>query len=158
MILYNDSPLDYFLEKIQYTPEDLQDFHSIGAIIFNDKKEILMMDHVKFNFWTIPVGKAKPGETPEDGLLTEIKEELNITPTRYEEIGKFIKTYLWHGKKIHTINHLFLVESYKGKIKNKEPNKHRSLEYMTLKEIKKLNKISDMTKLMIKVLDKSSKK
>jgi len=148
--------VDFYLETIQYTPEDLKDFNSIGAVIFNDKKEILMMDHVKFNFWTVPVGKAKSDETVEEALLTELKEELNITPTKFKEIGIFKKTYKWK-KDVHTINHLFLIESYKGKIKNNEPHKHRSIEFMSLEKIKELSKISDMTKLMIRVFDKGVK-
>jgi len=148
--------IENYLETIQYTPEDLKDFNSIGAVIFNDKKEILMMDHVKFNFWTVPVGKAKSDETIEEALLTELKEELDITPVKFKEIGTFKKTYKWKND-VHTINHLFLIESYKGKIKNNEPHKHRSIEFMSLKQIKKLPKTSDMTKLMIRVFDKGVK-
>jgi len=146
--------VDFYLEKIQYTPEDLQDFHSVGAVIFNDKKEILMMDHVKLNFWTIPIGKVKPNETVEEGLLTEVKEELDITPKQFKEISIFKKTYSRWGKNVHAIGHLFLIESYKGKIKNNEPHKHRSIKFMSFEQIKKLSKISDMTKEMIKVSDK----
>ena len=149
--------IDFYLEMIQYTPEDLQDFHSVvGAVIFNEKREILMMDHVKLNFWTIPIGKAKPSETVEEGLLTEVKEELDIIPKQFKEISIFKKTYSRWGRSIHAIAHLFLIESYKGKIKNNEPHKHRSIKFMSLEQIKKLPKISDMTKEMVKQIAKGN--
>jgi ADP-ribose pyrophosphatase YjhB (NUDIX family) len=145
--------IDKYLKEIQYNEEDLRPHHGVSAVIRKGNK-ILMMDHVKFNFWTIPVGKVEQGQSVEDGLKKEIKEELNITPTRYKEIGQFVRFYPRKGKKVKVEAHIFLIENWKGTIRNNEPQKHRSIKYMTIPEIKKLKKISDATKEMLKIIER----
>jgi ADP-ribose pyrophosphatase YjhB (NUDIX family) len=145
-----------FLRKIQYTEEDLQDFQSIGSVIIKDKK-ILMMDHVKFNFWTVPIGKVKKDETVEEGLKVEVKEELNIDITKFKLLTIWKKIYNWRGQRIKTENFLYLIEKFRGSIKNNEPKKHRSIKYMSIDEIKKV-RISDMTKQLLKVYEKGQLK
>lgn len=144
--------LDTYLEKIQYTPGDLEDYKAIGAIFIKDKK-ILMMDHVKFNFWTIPIGKAEKNETMEQALKKEMKEELNVIVRKFELITIWKKIFYNAGKKIKTENYLYLIKDYSGTIRNNEPHKHRSIKYMTIDEIKKA-KLSEMTKSMLKNLSK----
>ncbi|AFZ54398.1 8-oxo-dGTP diphosphatase MutT [Cyanobacterium aponinum UTEX 3222] len=52
------------------------------AIIINDKKEILidrrLPTGVMANLWEFPGGKIERGETPEDCIIREIKEELGV--------------------------------------------------------------------------------
>ena len=80
-----------------------------------------MMDHVKFNFWTVPIGKEDKGETVEHALKKEMKEELNIAVKKYKLITIWKRTFTNAGKKIKTENYLYLVEKYSGTIKNNEP-------------------------------------
>jgi ADP-ribose pyrophosphatase YjhB (NUDIX family) len=144
--------LNQYLEKIQYTPGDLEDYKAIGSIIVKDKK-ILMMDHVKFNFWTVPIGKAEKNETVKQALKKEMKEELNITVKKYELITIWKRTFVNQGKKIKTENYLYLIKDYSGTIRNNEPKKHRSIKYMTVDEIRKV-RLSEMTKAMLKLYEK----
>jgi ADP-ribose pyrophosphatase YjhB (NUDIX family) len=123
-----------YLEKIQYTKGDLEDYTAIGAIFIKDKK-ILMMDHVKFNFWTVPIGKAEKNETVIQALKKEMKEELNINVLKFKLITIWKKTFINAGKRIKTENYLYLVENYSGTMRNNEPKKHRSIKYMTIDEI-----------------------
>jgi ADP-ribose pyrophosphatase YjhB (NUDIX family) len=144
--------LKSYLEKIQYNEEDLTNHYGIAAIIYNDQKKILMLDHIKFNFWTIPVGKVTQDQTIEEGLIQELEEEVNITPIDFKQIDKLLKTYPRRGKRVKVDARLFEVIKYKGKVKNNEPKKHRSMKYMSIEEIKQLPKISHMTKLALKYL------
>jgi len=140
------------LKEIQYNPGDLRPKHSgISAVIIKNKK-ILMMDHVKFNFWTIPVGKVEEGQTVEEGLLMEMKEELNIKPTKYKLIGRFRKKYIRNGKSVMVDAHIFHIEKWTGTLRNNEPKKHRSIKWMTIDEIKKIKKLSNSTEEMLKIL------
>jgi len=142
--------LEQYLKKIQYTPGDFRPEHdAIGGVIKKGNK-ILMMDHVKFNFWTIPIGKVEPGQTIEEGLIQEMKEELNITPTKFKKIHKFKKSYTRQGKKVTVKVHMFSISSWRGTIKNNEPKKHRSIKWMTRDEMKKY-RLSDNAKEVLKL-------
>jgi hypothetical protein len=54
--------------KINYNKEDILDHHGIAAVIKNAEGEILMQEHVKYGFWTIPVGKVKEDQDVIEGL------------------------------------------------------------------------------------------
>ena len=68
---------------------DTDDQHpvpTVGALVFNDAAEVLMIrTHKWSNLWGIPGGKIKFGESSEAALRREIKEEtgLDITDIRF---------------------------------------------------------------------------
>lgn len=64
--------------EVKYNEEDVCDHQGVAGVIKNSKGEILMQEHIKYGFWTIPVGKAKLGQSVEEGLKQEILEECNI--------------------------------------------------------------------------------
>ena len=53
---------------------------SVAAIIFNEKGEVLLLDHVlrPFSNWGIPGGFIEPNEQPEPAIRREIREETGI--------------------------------------------------------------------------------
>src|SRR6266700_3698401 len=52
---------------------------TVGALIFNDAGEVLMIrTHKWSNLWGIPGGKVKWGEPSEEALRREVKEETNL--------------------------------------------------------------------------------
>ena len=55
---------------------------TVGALIFNPAGEVLMIrTHKWSDLWGIPGGKIKWGESSEDALRREIKEETNLEVT-----------------------------------------------------------------------------
>lgn len=55
---------------------------TVGAAIFNSKDEVLLVrTHKWSDMWGIPGGKIKWGETSEDALRRELKEETNLDVT-----------------------------------------------------------------------------
>lgn len=144
------------LGKIKLTEEDLQDFQSIGAV-FQKGDKFLLLDHVKFNFWSVPIGKVPKGKKVEQGLKMEMKEELDVTVTKYRLLNIWKRTFFWQGKRIKTENYLYYIDDYKGRIKNNEPHKARSLKYMTINEIRK-HRISAMTEVLLKLYDRGELK
>jgi phosphoglycolate phosphatase len=58
---------------------------TVGALIFNPTREVLMIrTHKWSDLWGIPGGKIKWGETSEDALRREIKEETNLDVSNIE--------------------------------------------------------------------------
>src|SRR3954471_8491250 len=58
---------------------------TVGALIFNPARQVLMIrTHKWSNLWGIPGGKIKWGETAEDALRREIREETNLEITNIQ--------------------------------------------------------------------------
>jgi len=140
------------MKNIKYNSEDIISHHSVAAIIKNQKGEILMQEHTKYGFWTIPVGKVKNGQNVEDGLKQEILEECNISIKKFKELIVRDYTYNRDGNEVLIISHLFEVVSYNGEIKNNELQKHKQQIFLPISEIKRLSYLSDLTLLYLEIL------
>lgn len=134
---------------VNYNQEDLKDHHGIVAIIKNNYGEILIQEHVKYGFWTIPVGKVKDTQTIEQGLKEELSEECNIQIEDCEEITSRDYTYERNGNKVQVKIHLFEIKKYSGNVNNNEPHKHKQQIFLSLEKIKKLPYLSDVTLLFL---------
>lgn len=137
---------------IKYNPEDLVSHDGIAVIIKNSRGEILMQEHVKYGFWTIPVGKVKQGQGIEDALKEEILEECNIRVEKCQEIRIREDSYKRNGNDVTVRAHLFEIVKYLGEIKNNEPHKHSQQLFMDLKLVKKLPYLSDLTLLYLETI------
>ena len=128
--------------KINYNSEDLLDHHGVTAVIKNLAGEILMQEHVKYGFWTLPVGKVKQNQSIMDGLKQEIQEECNLQINECKEI--IMKDYFYerNGKNVKVTVHLF-------EIQNLEPNKHKQQIFLPIEKILKLPYLSDTTLLYL---------
>ena len=140
------------MAKINYNKEDTVSHHGIAAVIKNKKGEILMQEHVKYGFWTIPVGKVRRGQSVEDGLKREIEEECNLDVKEFEEIRFKRYVYTRNGSRVMVLSHLFEVLKYSGVMKNREPEKHSKQIFLPLEKIKKLPYLSDLTLLYLDTL------
>jgi 8-oxo-dGTP pyrophosphatase MutT (NUDIX family) len=140
------------MDKIKYTQEDIYNHQGVSAVIKNLNGEILMQDHVKYGFWTIPVGKVMPGQSVEDGLKQEIMEECNIEIIKSKEIANKKYNYIRDGKEVIVDAYLFEILEYSGSVKNNEPDKHKTQEFLSLEKIKQLPYLSDTTLLYLEIM------
>ncbi|MFA6254143.1 MAG: NUDIX domain-containing protein [Candidatus Paceibacterota bacterium] len=138
--------------KINYNQEDVLDHHGIAAVIKNAEGEILMQEHVKYGFWTIPVGKVKNGQDVIDGLKQEILEECNLEIEECKELIEKDYFYEREGQEVKVISHLFEILKYGGELKNMEPTKHRQQIFLPIEKIKELPYLSDLTLLYLEQL------
>lgn len=136
-----------------YNEEDKQSHRGVAAIIKNDKGEILMQEHVKFGFWTIPCGKVLPDQSVRDGLAQEMLEETGITVKDVWLLGSTDKEYLREGKPVRVEINLFDIIEYEGLPQNLEPHKHKQQIFLSISDIEKLENISDSTRLMLRLQD-----
>lgn len=99
----------------------------VAAIIKRDDKHLITRrgpsSHLA-GFWEFPGGKIEPGETPEESLMREIKEELDITIS----VGAFFmeNNHIYPSKKIKLI--AFFCEIAEGQITLKD---HDSFEWVS---------------------------
>lgn len=64
---------------------------SCGAIIINNKQEILLLKH-NAGHWAFPKGHVEENETEEETALREVREETNLDiklDTKFREITKY---------------------------------------------------------------------
>lgn len=130
---------------INYNSEDLHDHRGIAAVIMNEDGKFLVLEHKKYNFLTIPIGKVKPDQTIVEGLKTELKEELGIDITDYYEIGYLTKTYKRNKLDVLVEITIFRIVKWNGIIKNAEPNKHDRILWMNIGDIIEKDNLSDST-------------
>jgi len=84
------------------------------------------------DMWEFPGGKIEPGETREEALIREIKEELELDI----KISKYITTIDYDYPNFHLTMHCFLCEVYGGKLRL---NAHNKVRWVPLDELDKLN-------------------
>ncbi len=138
--------------NINYNKEDVVDHHGIAAVIKNADGEVLVQEHVKYGFWTIPVGKVKDGQSVTDGLKQEILEECDIEVQEYKEIVERDYFYEREGREIKVSSHLFEILKYSGELKNMELAKHRQQIFLPIEKIKELPYLSDLTLMYLEQL------
>lgn len=66
--------------------------------------------------WEFPGGKMEPGETPQEALIREIKEELDTEI----EVGELIETVEYDYPKFHLTMHCFMCTVKSGHLVLKE--------------------------------------
>jgi len=138
--------------KIPYTNEDIVNHHSVAGVIKNVAGGILMQEHVKYGFWTFPVGKVKDNQDIIDGLKEEMMEECNLQIEEYREVITKDLFYKRNGNDVKVVSHVFEVLKYSGEMKNKEPLKHTQQLFLSIEDIKNLPYISDVTQLYLERL------
>ena len=120
----------------------------VAIALINNYDEILLSKrpdnkHLS-GFWEFPGGKVKNGETPENALIREIKEELNIDININKKLGE--ENY--KDDKINVKLHYFICSHANGEIILSE---HEDSAWVTKNEFKNYNFAegdSDIIKLL----------
>lgn len=83
---------------------------AVTAIIFNEKGKLLMVRRgiePHYGALDFPGGFVDPGESAEQAILREIKEELNLEPVKVNYWASFPNEYLYSGTIVNTIDLVF---------------------------------------------------
>lgn len=83
---------------------------AVTAVIFNDKGELLTVRRgvePGRGMIDLPGGFVDPGESVEQAMLREIKEELDLVPVSVSYIGSFPNRYLFSGSTVFTVDCVF---------------------------------------------------
>jgi 8-oxo-dGTP diphosphatase len=83
--------------------------------------------------WDIFGGHCEHGESPEQALVRELRQELGVTPQRFEHIGVFEEPRSQaYGLAQH---HVFLVRAWTGVPENLDPAEHDAIGWFTSAEL-----------------------
>ncbi len=121
-----------------------------GCIIINEKNEILLLKRSRHlrnepGMWSRPGGTVEFGETIENALKREIKEEIGVDI----EIIEFLEYTELIDKDKHWIAFGFLAKIKSGEVKNLEPHKHEDIRWFPLNNLPK--NITPYTKKSIEI-------
>ena len=65
-----------------------------ALVVYGGKILLVLRDNIPTianpNKWNTPGGGVEEGETPEEGLIRELKEEVNLIPSMIKELGTTI--------------------------------------------------------------------
>ena len=108
----------------------------VSAAIIHDKTGRIFATQRGYgewkDWWEFPGGKIEPGETPEDALAREIKEELNAEIS----IEKFVTTVEYDYPKFHLTMHCYLCSLTTESL---HLNEHEAAKWLTKEELDSVN-------------------
>lgn len=110
--------------------------HVVGAIIENEKNEIFCAlrspEMTLPNYWEFPGGKIEAGESPEEALTREIKEEFNCSI----KVGKKVEDTTYEYEKV-----IVRLETYMAKLVEGQPiaQEHAETKWVSREEMTQLN-------------------
>ncbi len=105
----------------------------VAAIIKNDDKIFTTQrGYGDFKgFWEFPGGKIEAGETPQQALIREIKEELDIDI----KVGELVTTVEYDYPQFHLTMHCFICTIFAGDMVLKEHENSKWLTKDTLNSV-----------------------
>ena len=98
------------------------------------------------DWWEFPGGKVEPGETPEEALVREIREELD-TEIR---VDKFLYTVEWDYPTFHLTMHCYMSSLVKGDL---HLNEHEAARWLGKDEIHSVNWLPADVSLLPRIVE-----
>ena len=119
-----------------------------GVIKNDDDKILVLKRHPKSRTdpgtWELPGGKVDPGESFDDALLREIREETSLDA----EVGDFCEAIQNDYPHKRTVQLIMYLTDIKGEVKISD--EHTEFMWATLEKIKKLEMSSSLKKVLEK--------
>ena len=80
--------------------------------------------------WDLPGGHCEPGETPAQTLVRELREEIGVTPTAWQQVHQLHGVVPGGDEKV--VLHLYAVSAWTGTPRNRQPQEHAELVWFSL--------------------------
>ena len=111
---------DYIRNMRKHIGKDPLLVVAAGAIVHKERK-ILLQKRADNGMWSIHGGCLELGETVEETVKRELKEEIGITPTklRFYKVfsGEEMHSVYPNGDEIYCVDVVFLCDEYDGELK-----------------------------------------
>ncbi len=124
----------------------------ISAFIIKENRILLLKREVNpfKGFWEVPSGKLEDGESFEEAVIRELKEETSLKTKVIKEIGVNLDS------KNGFESHMFLVKQLSGELINREPSKHSEVKFFEFGFLPK--NLGGTTLAGLEILNKSTSK
>ena len=146
--------------KLQHKFVLLQD--GAAAIIVNEQGQILMQSRADRDMWGLPGGCQELGETMEETVVREVKEETNLD-VREEDLttigvisGPTRRSEYPNGDVVINNTVLFLIDKYQGEVKFNQESK--DMKFFDLDNIPENQHDPDLVEAYKKYLVKTNKR
>jgi ADP-ribose pyrophosphatase len=107
-----------------------------GALIVNDRNETLLLkrvgDRVDSGVWAKSGGKVEFGETVQDAIKREVREELGVEIELLDYLGFTDQINPPGSPGVHWVAISYLARIISGEPKNMEPDKHEEMKWFPL--------------------------
>ncbi len=113
----------------------------VKILIFSKNESKIFMLKSKDGYWDLPGGHLEFGETPEEGLLREIKEEIGID-AEIDHLSSIFTIILDLSNREQPEQRHYTVLAFRGKLKNKKRISLRDPKITSFK----MQRISDILK------------
>ena len=112
----------------------MQTIEVVAAIILKDGKVLATQrGHGQWKgWWEFPGGKIEPGETQQQALIREIREELDADIS----VGRLLKTIEWDYPDFHLTMHCFVCSLTSESL---HLNEHQSARWLTRSALDSVN-------------------
>jgi 8-oxo-dGTP diphosphatase len=80
--------------------------------------------------WDVLGGHLEPGETAEQALVRELREEAGVTPTAWESLGEFREPL--PGGDGSVVLRLYVVTAWNGTPRNRSPEEHSEVSWFAV--------------------------
>lgn len=140
--------------------EDMPIEKKVGAVIYSQNKDeiYIALVHDVFGHWTLSKGGIESNIEPEDGVLTEIKEELGIDIKVVDKLGEneYVANHPEKGKVRKQVSY-FLASTEYGDLTLGESGGLDDARWFKLAEILDLNFYDDILPLVTDAVKKIAK-
>lgn len=140
---HSHKEVDEYIEKISSIDLTLNTGkglfnHRVAAVIVKNNK-LLAQKNTKTNEYYLVGGRVRFGESSEEALVREIKEELDITVTDFKPLWINECFFIEDGRKFHEIGMYYLVDisntdfnNYETVFETKEENRINTYEWLDI--------------------------
>ena len=106
----------------------------VGAVILRDNQILLFLRKKapESGYWTIPGGKVEFGETVEEAIIREVKEEVGVEGRIVAPLG--VTNHIVKEEQTHFVAPRFLLQII-GEPKNMEPNSHSEMAWFPIDKL-----------------------
>lgn len=139
--------------------EEMPQERLVGAVVYarSGGELYLALVHDIFGHWTLSKGKLTPEETPEDGVVRKIKEEIGLTVKPIERLGEneYVASDPTEGKKRKHVIY-FLAESPFKEVELAKKGGLDDARWFKVQDAMDLNFYEDMLPIVSKGVERLS--